>query len=62
MWQYIVSFPFECQSVFGVEFNEKPYHYNTVLCTAYNSFIPETANESVSIFINILYFSTHLNI
>ena len=48
-WQYIVSLRSECQNVFGVDYIEKPFEYNTVLCRIYRSILPESANESVSL-------------
>uniref|UniRef100_A0A7M6DNL5 Uncharacterized protein n=2 Tax=Clytia hemisphaerica TaxID=252671 RepID=A0A7M6DNL5_9CNID len=48
-WQYIVSLRSECQNVFGVDYIEKPFEYNTVLCRIYESILPESANESISI-------------
>ena len=48
VWQYVVSLQSECQSVFNVDHNEKPYNIDTVLCSLYTQFVPQSANETVS--------------
>ncbi|XP_065059492.1 laminin subunit alpha-1-like [Rhopilema esculentum] len=46
-WHRYVSFPFECQSVFGVTFAERPFLVKSVLCKNYLELLPSKGNQSV---------------
>ena len=49
IWEYVVSFPKQCHSVFGVVYRETPFNVDDVLCIRYPSLLPQSANESVCI-------------
>ena len=47
-WEYVVSLPFQCKSIFGATYSETPFNVDDVLCIKYPSLIPKSSNESVS--------------
>ena len=48
-WHRYVTFPYECSSIFGVTYADRPFLANSVLCRTFLPLLaPTKGNESVS--------------